>query len=253
MASRIYALAQQKGGVGKTTTTINLGAALAELKYRVLLVDVDPQGALSAGLGVDAEGLSETIYHVMINRKLALSSVIIKTEVGCDIVPANIDLAAAEMNLVSEPGREQILKGKLKAVEERYDYILVDCPPSLGVLTLNALAAAKGVIIPVQTQFFALRGLELLFDTISKTQERINPSLTVSGILPTLYDGRTTHSKEVLTTLQKKYPGQILKTVIPQTIKLPDSTMAGFPITVFNTNSPAAMAYRELAKEIELL
>lgn len=253
MSSRIYALAQQKGGVGKTTSTINLGAALAELKYKVLLVDVDPQGALSAGLGIDAESLSETIYHVMTNRKLAITSVIIKTEVGCDIVPANIDLAAAEMNLVSEPGREQILKGKLKAVIDSYDYVLIDCPPSLGVLTLNALAAAKGVIVPVQTQFFALRGLELLFDTISKMQERINPELKVAGILPTLYDSRTTHSKEVLATLQKKYPGQILKTVIPQTVKLPDSAMAGFPITLFNTNSPAAAAYRDLAKEITTL
>lgn len=253
MSSRIYALAQQKGGVGKTTSTINLGAALAELKYKVLLVDVDPQGALSAGLGIDAESLSETIYHVMTNRKLAITNVIIKTEVGCDIVPANIDLAAAEMNLVSEPGREQILKGKLKAVIDNYDYVLIDCPPSLGVLTLNALAAAKGVIVPVQTQFFALRGLELLFDTILKMQERINPELKVAGILPTLYDSRTTHSKEVLATLQKKYPGQILKTVIPQTVKLPDSAMAGFPITLFNTNSPAAAAYRDLAKEINAL
>ncbi|KAF0249329.1 MAG: chromosome partitioning protein [bacterium] len=253
MSSRIYVLAQQKGGVGKTTSTIILGAALAERKHRVLLVDIDPQGALSAGLGIDAESLSETIYHVMINRKLPISSVIVKTEVGCDIVPSNIDLAAAEMNLVSEPGREQILKGKLKAVEDKYDYILIDCPPSLGVLTLNALAAAKGVIVPVQTQFFALRGLELLFDTISKMQERLNPELIVAGILPTIYDSRTTHSKEVLATLQKKYPGQILKTIIPQTIKLPDSAMAGFPITVFNTTSPAATAYRDLAKEIELL
>ncbi len=253
MACRIYALAQQKGGVGKTTTTINLGAALAELKRKVLLVDVDPQGALSAGLGIDAEGLSETIYHVMVNRKQPLGSVVIKTQVGCDIAPANIDLAAAEMNLVSEPGREQILKGKLKALQDNYDYVLIDCPPSLGVLTLNALAAASGVIVPVQTQFFALRGLELLFDTISKMQERLNPELKVAGILPTLYDGRTIHSKEVLTTLQKKYPGQILKSVIPQTIKLPDSTMAGFPITLFNSSSPAATAYRDLAKEIDTL
>lgn len=251
MACRIYALAQQKGGVGKTTTTINLGAALAELNHKVLLVDIDPQGALSAGLGIDPDGLSETIYHLMLNHRLPITKIILKTEMGCDVVPANIDLAAAEMGLVSEPGREKILKGKLKLVEDLYDYILIDCPPSLGVLTLNALAAASGVIIPVQTQYFALRGLELLFDTIAKMQDRLNPDLKLIGILPTMSDLRTTHTKEVLAALHSRYNGQVLKTVIPQTIKLPDSAMAGSPITIFSTHSPAASAYRELAKEID--
>src|SRR5579883_3280279 len=198
MACRIYALAQQKGGVGKTTTAINLGAALAEAGRRVLLVDSDPQGALSAGLGLDPLALKETLYDALRSPRVALDSVIVRAASGCDIAPANIDLAASEIELVSEPGREQILKGKLAMITDRYDYVLIDCPPSLSLLTLNALTAASGVIIPVQTQYFALRGMDLLLNTVEKVRSRLNPELKIVGILPTMYDARTTHSREVL-------------------------------------------------------
>jgi len=251
MACRIYALAQQKGGVGKTTTAINLGATLRERGRRVLLLDIDPQGALSAGLGLDPLSLDRTIYDVLRSARLDLATVIQQTDSGCDLAPANIDLAAAEIELVSEPGREQILKGKLEGVTGKYDYILIDCPPSLSLLTLNALTAAHAVIIPVQTQYFALRGMDLLFSTVEKVRARLNPKLTIMGILPTMYDARTTHGREVLEELRETYRTQLFETVIPLTIKLADSAMAGKSIISFHQQSPAAAAYRALAEEVE--
>lgn len=251
MACRIYALAQQKGGVGKTTTAINLGAALHERERRVLLIDLDPQGALSAGLGLDPLALDRTVYDVLRSARSDLAGAIRQTDSGCDLAPANIDLAAAEIELVSEPGREQILKGKLEGVTDRYDYILIDCPPSLSLLTLNALTAARGVIIPVQTQYFALRGMDLLFATVEKVQARLNRKLKVTGILPTMFDARTTHGREVLEELRETYGAQLFETVIPLTVKLADSTMAGKPIMSFHKQSPAAAAYRALAEEVE--
>lgn len=251
MACSVYALAQQKGGVGKTTTAINLGAALAEQGRRVLLVDLDPQGALSAGLGLDPLALQATVYDVLRSPRVELRSIIKPTAAGCDLAPANIDLAASEIELVSEPGREHILKGKLADARRAYDYILIDCPPSLSLLTLNALTAADAVVIPVQTQYFALRGMDLLFNTIEKVRARLNPQLKIAGILPTMYDGRTTHSREVLEELRATYAQQVFNTAIPLTIKLADSSMAGESIMQFNTNSPAAAAYRQLAVEVE--
>jgi len=249
--AKIYALAQQKGGVGKTTTTINLGAALVERGRKVLLVDMDPQGALSAGLGIDPLSLKETIYDALRTPGFDISRVTISTETGCDLIPANIDLSASEIELVSEPGRERILKEKLTPTMGKYDYILIDCPPSLSLLTLNALAAASGVIIPVQTQYFALRGMDLLFRTIDKVQKRINPALKIVGILPTMHDARTVHAREVLEELRHTYTGQVCDTAIPLTVKLPDSAMAGQSIMKFNPGSPATEAYRHLAEEIE--
>jgi len=247
---RILALAQQKGGVGKTTTVINLGAALAALDYKVLLVDFDPQGALSAGVGVDSHSLKQTIYDAIVDSDLELSEIILPTQIGCDLLPGNIDLSAAEVQLANEPGRDQILKEKLFPLLNKYNYILIDCPPSLGLLTLNALAAATEVIIPVQTQYFALRGMALLLKTISKVQNRINQNLKVFGILPTIYDSRTTHAKEILEDLANNYPDLLLKTIIPQTVKLPDSAIAGKSILTFSANSNAAQAYKNLAQEV---
>ncbi len=248
---QIYAIAQQKGGVGKTTTTINLGAALAERGHRVLLVDLDPQGALSAGLGVDPLKLNETIYDALRTPDFDLGRIVIKTDSGCSLAPANIDLAASELELVSEPGRETILKEKLMPVMEDYDYLLIDCPPSLSLLTLNALAAASRVLIPVQTQYFAMRGMDLLMQTIGKVRGRINPQLVIAGILPTLFDGRTLHAREVVEELRATYGDQVFTTVIPQTVKLQDSAMAGESILQFTPQSPATVAYRELAEEVE--
>ena len=248
---QIYAIAQQKGGVGKTTTTINLGAALAERGHRVLLVDLDPQGALSAGLGVDPLKLHETIYDVLRAPEFDLARIIMPTVSGCALAPANIDLAASELELVSEPGRETILKEKLAGQRASYDYMLIDCPPSLSLLTLNALAAASRVLIPVQTQYFAMRGMDLLLQTIGKVRNRINPELQIAGILPTIFDGRTLHAREVVEELRATYGDQVFETVIPQTVKLQDSAMAGESILHFTPQSPATLAYRELAKEVE--
>lgn len=249
--TKIYALAQQKGGVGKTTTTINLGASLAERGHKVLLIDLDPQGALSAGVGINPLSLSKTIYNGLHDPQARLEELILKTEMGCDLIPANIDLAAAEIELVSEPGREWILKEKLAPISNAYQYILIDCPPSLGLLTLNALSAASRVIIPVQTQYFALRGMDLLFQTIKKLQTRLNANLRVLGILATMYDARTTHGREVLEELRQAYGPLMFEMVIAQTVKLPDSVMAGQSILNFMPGSAIATAYRDLALEVE--
>jgi chromosome partitioning protein len=249
-ACRIFAIAQQKGGVGKTTTVINLGAALVEMDRRILLVDLDPQGALTAGLGKNPLALPNTIYDVLRDNRLTIAGVTVDTPIGAGLIPANIDLAAAEIELASEPGRERILAEKLRPVLDSYDFILLDCPPSLGLLTLNALTAATDVLIPVQTQYFALRGLDLLFNTIEKVKARINPSLVIRGILPTMVDSRTIHSREVLEELRHTYGPLVSNTAIPQTIKLADSQVAAQSIHAFAPNSAAAEAYRLLAQEV---
>lgn len=249
MPTKVIALAQQKGGVGKTTTTINLGAALVELGCKVLLIDLDPQGALSAGLGVEPLDLEKTIYDVLRSNAEA-STVLIETSMGGHLLPSNIDLSASELELVSEAGRENILRDKISPIIDQYDYVLIDCPPSLSLLTLNALSASKGVIIPVQTQYFALRGMDLLFGTIQKVKSRLNAELSITGILPTLHQNQTLHAKEVFEDLCRTYGSLVFSTPIPQTVKLADSVMAGQPMLQFMTKSPAAQAYRNLAKEV---
>lgn len=251
MSTKVIALAQQKGGVGKTTTTINLGSALVELGHRVLLIDLDPQGALSAGLGVEPLELKATIYDVLRSNKTKASDVLLETQTGCHLIPSNIDLAASELELVSEAGRERVLKEKISSILDQYDYVLIDCPPSLSLLTLNALSTAKGIIIPVQTQYFALRGIDLLFNTIEKVKTRLNPELSVTGILPTLYQNKTLHAKEIIEDLSSSYGELMFSTPIPMTIKLADSVMAGQSILQFMPKSLAAEAYRKLAKEVE--
>jgi len=248
--ARIYAIAQQKGGVGKTTTVINLGAALAQSGKKVLVVDLDPQGALTAGVGENPPAIEQTIYDVLRNGNAAIADVIRHTTLDLDLVPANIDLAAAEIELASEPGRERILGEKLAFLAERYDFVLIDCPPSLGLLTLNALTAATDVLIPVQAQYFALRGLDLLLNTIQKVKARINPALTICGILPTMVDLRTNHAREVMAELQQMYGRLVCQTVIPHTIKIADAQVAAQSIHRFAPASPASEAYRELAREV---
>jgi chromosome partitioning protein len=241
-AARIYAVAQQKGGVGKTTTVINLGAALVECGSRVLAIDLDPQGALTAGVGENPPAISRTIYDVLRDSAIKAEEVIVKTASGIDLAPSNIDLAAAEIELTNEPGRERILAEKLAPLETAYDFVLIDCPPSLGLLTLNALTAATDVLIPVQTQYFALRGLDLLFGTIQKVKSRINPRLEIRGILPTMVDSRTVHSREALEELRSTYGRQVCKIVIPHTIKIADAQVAAQPIHRFAPSSPASDA-----------
>ena len=249
--ARIIAMCNQKGGVGKTTTTINLGAALVELGRKVLLVDFDPQGALSVGLGVPTHQLDVTIYNLLVERGHDIREVIQHTSVdGLDVVPANIDLSAAEVQLVGEVAREQILSRVLRPVVDEYDVILIDCQPSLGLLTVNALTAAHGVIIPLETEYFAMRGVALLVETIDKITDRLNPGLTVDGILATMYDGRTLHSREVVGSVVDHFGDKVFHTVISRTVKFPDATLAAEPITTYATGHSGANAYRQLAREL---
>jgi chromosome partitioning protein len=249
--ARIAAVCNQKGGVGKTTTTINLGAALAEQGRRVLLVDFDPQGALSVGLGIQPHELDRTIYNLLMERNLSAHDVVIKTNVdGMDMLPSNIDLAGAEVQLVHEVGREFVLGRVLQPVIPEYDVILIDCQPSLGLLTVNALACADGVLVPLECEYFALRGVALLMETIEKVSSRLSPKLTMDGVLATMYDSRTLHTREVLANVVAGFGDRVFHTVISRTVRFPDATVAGEPITQFDPSSNGAAAYRELAKEV---
>jgi chromosome partitioning protein len=249
--AKVIAMVNQKGGVGKTTSTVSLGAALAQYGRRVLLVDFDPQGALSVALGVPAHDLDKTVYNLLMDEGCAAEDVIVSTSVpGLDLMPSNIDLSAAEVALVNEVAREHALARGLASVIDRYDYIIIDCQPSLGLLTINALTAAHGVIIPLECEYFALRGVKLLTDTVTKVQGRLNPNLQLTGVLATMYDARTLHTREVLERVVDAFGDQVFHTVISRTIKFPDATVAGEPITVFAPSSPGADSYRQLAREL---
>jgi chromosome partitioning protein len=247
----VLAMCNQKGGVGKTTSTINLGAALAEWGRRILLVDFDPQGALSVGLGVNPHDLDRTVYNVLVEQGVTVDDVLLKTNTpGMDLLPSNIDLSAAEVQLVNEVAREQVLARALAPVLPDYDIVLIDCQPSLGLLTVNALTAADGVIVPLECEFFALRGVALLMQTIDKVRERLNPRLEVEGIVATMFDPRTLHSREVLARVVEAFNDRVFHTVIARTVRFPETTVVGEPITTYASNSAGARAYRELAKEV---
>jgi chromosome partitioning protein len=249
--ARIIAMCNQKGGVGKTTTTINLGAALADYGRRVLLVDFDPQGALSVGLGIDAYDLDLSVYNLVMERGVKPGDILQQTPVaGMDLLPSNIDLSAAEIQLVSEVAREQALSRALQPIIPEYDVVLVDCQPSLGMLTVNALTAADGVIVPLECEYFALRGVALLQETIEKVRDRLNPRLEIVGLLATMYDSRTVHGREVLTRLVEAFGDRVFHTVVSRTVRFPETTVAGLPITSFAPESPGAAAYRQLAREV---
>ncbi len=249
--ARIISMCNQKGGVGKTTTTINLGASLAEFGRRVLLVDFDPQGSLSVGLGLNPHQMDLTVYNLLMQRDITLEDVVVPSGVeGMDLLPSNIDLSAAEVQLVHEVAREQTLQRVLGPAIEKYDVILIDCQPSLGLLTVNALTASDGVIVPLECEYFALRGVALLKTTIDKVRERLNPKLHVDGVLGTMYDGRTLHGREVMARLVEAWGDTVFHTVIRRTVKFSDSTVAGEPITSYASSSPGADAYRQLAKEV---
>lgn len=248
---KIITIANQNGGVGKTTTTMNLGAALSESGKNVLLVDLDPQGTLTIAHGFDSDNLSNTIYTALIDHHFDIKEAILKTENGPNLIPANLDLSAAEVELLNELGRETYLKESLKSLRDSYNFILIDCPPSLGLLTINALVAADAVMIPVTTQYLRFRGLKLLLQTIEKVRNKFNPTLPSPRILPTMFQSRTIHSQEVLEELKNTFGSQVFETIIRHTIRLAEAPISGQSILKYKKASPYAEAYRNLAKEVK--
>jgi chromosome partitioning protein len=253
---RLIAIANQKGGVGKTTTTLNLGAALAERGRRVLLVDLDPQGSLTLALGLDVDSLRNTIYTALLaivqGEDVSLDVIRQSTASGMDLLPANIELSQAELDLTREPLGIYALRDALKEAHG-YDYILIDCPPSLGILTANALAAAREVVIPLQADYLALKGVDLLLKTIVKIQRRANPDLVVRGIALTLADLRTLHAREVVEAARSSFTNvPIFNAIIPANVRLKEAPLTGQSILAYAPDSPGALGYRALAQEIDL-
>lgn len=249
--ARVIAMANQKGGVGKTTTTINLGAALAEQGRRVLLIDVDPQGSLGVGLGVEPHALEVTIYNLLMQDGTGLDEALVETAIeDLHLLPANIDLAAAELLLVQEVAREQALERIVQRLRYRYDHILIDCPPSLGLLTINGLTAADGVVVPLECEYFALRGMSLLMQTLERVRSRLNPELELEGIIATMFDQRTIHSREVLERVRDAFGDVVFDTTVTKTIRFAEAPVAGEPILSYAPRSRGADAYRELAREV---
>src|SRR6476646_3687021 len=248
--TRIIAIANQKGGVGKTTTTVNLGAELAALGRHVLLIDLDPQAAATYSLGIDPEELDLTLYNVMVRREGNITEIIYKTPVeGMELVPSNLDLAAAELDLFRNYTRERVLRDALAPIVPEYDYILIACPPSLTLLTVNAFVAATEVLIPLQTHLLSLRGVHRLLSTINEVTQ-LNPDIKVLGILPTMYDSRSNLNKEILANIGQVYSGRVFKSVIRYGVVAAEAPGQGVPIRLYALNSPVARCYQELAEEI---
>lgn len=247
---RIIAIANQKGGVAKTTTAVNLSAWLSLMGQKVLLVDTDPQGNATTGVGIDKEKIDQCIYDVLING-LAIEKVIVPSAVeGLDLVPATIELAGAEVELVQMRERERILRTALTEINNKYDFIFIDCPPSLGLLTLNALTAAGSLIIPIQCEYYALEGLGQLLNTIDMVQKHLNKELFIEGVLLTMFDGRTNLSIQVVDEVKKHFKGKVYSAIVPRNIRLSEAPSHGKPVMVYDRRSRGAEVYHDLAKEV---
>ncbi len=248
---RVISIVNQKGGVGKTTTAVNLSSALARMNRKVLLVDIDPQGNASSGLGVDKNGLEATLYDVFVGI-FSLSSIIVGTaQNSLWVAPANTDLVGAEVELVGVPGRELVLKNQLERLRSQFDYIFIDCPPSLGLLTLNALVASESVLVPLQSEYYALEGISALMQTITLARQELNPHLELEGVVLTMYDGRTNLARQVGNEARKFFGDSVFKTVVPRNIRLSECPSFGQPIFLYDEKSVGAEAYSSLALELE--
>jgi chromosome partitioning protein len=247
---RVIAIANQKGGVGKTTTAVNLGAALAELEFRVLVVDLDPQGNATTGLGLNPRDVSASIYDVILTDTPVEDCIEPTSIKNLFVIPATIDLAGAEIELVPQISRELKLRKALDSIRDQYDLIMIDCPPSLGLLTVNGLAAADDVIVPIQCEYYALEGLGQLLRNVALVQANLNPSLDVRGIILTMYDARTKLADQVVNEVREYFGAKVYQTVVPRTVRLSEAPSFGQPIIVFDATSRGATAYRDLAKEV---
>ncbi|NMP20923.1 ParA family protein [Sulfobacillus harzensis] len=248
--SRVIAVANQKGGVGKTTTVINLAAYLADSGKRVLAIDVDPQGNTTTGLGIEKSLVDVSIYDVLLGGEPLMEALIPTEVVGLHLLPATLDLAGAEVELSQQEGRELLLEKEVRLIRDRYDYVFIDCPPSLGLLTINALTAADSVIIPMQCEFFALEGLSQLLSTIELVQKRLNPRLKLEGVLLTMYDARTNLAQQVADEVRKHFHQQVYQSVIPRAVRLSEAPSHGLPILRYDPKSRGAEGYQKLAKEV---
>jgi chromosome partitioning protein len=250
--SRIIAIANQKGGVGKTTTVANLGVCLAQMGKKVLAVDLDPQGALSVGLGVDGYALDDTIYTAMLNPDFAIENIVYPVRPNLDLIPSNIDLASAEIELITEIRREFILREILEPLAEWYDFILIDCPPSLGLLTISGLCACREVLIPMQCEYFAMRGIRLLLDSIEKIRARLNPNLELCGILATMYSTGTIHAREVLEEIRAVFGDKVFDEVISKSIRFAEASVASQAMVEYASRHKGAVSYWQLAESLVL-
>jgi chromosome partitioning protein len=248
--THIYALVNQKGGVGKTTTTINLGAYLAKMGQRVLLIDLDPQANATSCLGIDKRKVTTSVYNILIEDSVPADAILVSPKLNIALLPASPDLAGAEVELVGELARENRLKNRLGPILENYDYVLIDCPPSLSLLTVNALVAAEAVIIPVQCEYLALEGLGQLVQTVNRVRSALNSSLNIRGVVMTMFDGRTGLSAQVVAEVRKHLPGKVFKSIIPRSVRLAEAPSHGVPISAFAASSAGAQAYEALAEEL---